>query len=272
MAHYQITLAYDGTHFLGFQRSGKDRTVQGVFEAALRKLGWQERIILFAGRTDAGVHAAGQIVAFDLDWAHSEEALIHAINANLPDDVAVKTAQRAEPGFHPRYQALWRRYQYSIYCAPYRDPLLERTAWRVWPPVDEQRLHEAARLIPGKHDFAAFGAPPRTNGSTIRTVYQAVWQPQKHGLLFEVTANAFLYHMVRRMVYWQVLAGQNRLSLEELALAVEAAQPLTPGLAPPHGLVLAEVGYPESGQGSTVEVEVVQSNYQSSGSFEPGHE
>lgn len=255
MARYQITLAYDGTHFLGFQRSGSDRTVQGEFEAALRKIGWQERTILFAGRTDAGVHASGQVVAFDLDWAHSIEALVHALNANLPDDVAVKTAQPARPDFHPRYQAEWRRYQYSIYCSAHRDPFLQRSAWRVWPEVDEQRLHEAARLIPGTHDFAAFGTPPRVGGSTIRTVYKAVWQPQAQGLLFEVTANAFLYHMVRRMVYWQVLAGQNRLDLEQLALAVEAAQPLTPGLAPPHGLVLAEVHYPESGQGSTGELE-----------------
>ncbi len=255
MARYQITLAYDGTHFLGFQRSGSDRTVQGEIEAALRKIGWREKAILFAGRTDAGVHAAGQVIAFDLDWAHSHEALIRALNANLPEDVAVKTAQPVRADFHPRYQADWRRYQYSIYCSVHRDPFMERKAWRVWPAVDEQRLHEAARFIPGTHDFAAFGTPPRVGGSTIRTVYQAVWQPQAQGWLFEVTANAFLYHMVRRMVYWQVLIGQHRLELEQLKLAVEAAKPLTPGLSPPHGLVLVEVHYPESGQGRTGEPE-----------------
>ena len=248
MARYQITLAYDGTHFLGFQRSPKARTVQGEVEAALRKLGWQERAILFAGRTDTGVHASGQVIAFDLDWSHSVDELGRALNANLPGDVAALAAQEAAPDFHPRYQALSRCYQYHIYCQPDRHPLLDRFAWRVWPAVDEQRLSEAARLLPGTHDFAAFGTPPRTGGSTVRTVYQAVWQPQAQGLLFEISANAFLYHMVRRLVFWQVLVGQNRLDLEQLALAVETAQSLAPGLAPAHGLVLAEVRYPESGQ------------------------
>jgi tRNA pseudouridine38-40 synthase len=244
MARYQIILAYDGTHFLGFQRSGSTRTVQGVVEAALRKLGWQERILLSAGRTDTGVHASGQVIAFNLDWSHSTEDLGRAVNAMLPEDVAVKSIQEAAPDFHPRYQAVRRFYRYSIYCSPERDPLLDRFAWRVWPVVDEQRLHEAARILPGTHDFSAFGTPPRAGGSTVRTVYHAVWQPQAQGLLFEVSANAFLYHMVRRLVYWQVLTAQKRLSLEQWALAVEAAQQLTPGLAPPNGLVLTEVGYP----------------------------
>ncbi len=248
MARYQITLAYDGTHFLGFQRSPKTRTVQGEVEAALRRLGWQGETILSAGRTDAGVHASGQVIAFDLDWAHSAEELGRALNANLPQDVAALAVRVTGPDFHPRYHATRRCYQYRIYCQPDRHPLLDRYAWRVWPAVDEQRLSEAARLLPGAHDFAAFGTPPRTGGSTVRTVYQAVWQPQAQGLLFEISANAFLYHMVRRLVFWQVLAGQNRLDLEQLALAVEAAQPLAPGLAPPHGLVLVEVSYPESGQ------------------------
>lgn len=250
MAHYQITLAYDGTHFLGFQRSGQSRTVQGEFEAALRRLGWHEETILYAGRTDTGVHASGQVVSFALDWSHSIDELISALNANLPVDAAVQAAQVVDASFHPRYHAIRRCYQYRIYCSPARNPLAERFAWRVWPAVDEQRLHEAARLLTGTHDFAAFGTPPRAGGSTVRTVFHAVWQPQAQGLLFEISANAFLYHMVRRLVYWQVLTGQNRLSLEQLALAVEASQPLTPGLAPPQGLTLVEVRYPESGQGS----------------------
>lgn len=243
MARYQFILAYDGTHFLGFQRSGGSRTVQAVIETALQTLGWQDRTILYAGRTDTGVHASGQVIAFDLDWEHTPEELGRALNANLPVDVAVRSAQVAAPDFHPRFQAARRTYQYRIYCQPERDPLQERFAWRVWPAVDEQRLHEAARLLPGTHDFAAFGTPPRAGGSTVRTVYQAGWQPQAQGLLFEISANAFLYHMVRRLVFWQVLAGQGRLDLKQLALAVEAAQPQTPGLAPPHGLSLAEVSF-----------------------------
>lgn len=250
MAHYQITLAYDGTHFLGFQRSGSERTVQGVVEAALQRLGWQGESVLYAGRTDTGVHASGQVVAFALDWSHTNEALLQALNANLPVDAAVLAVEKAMPDFHPRFAALSRQYQYRIYCSSARNPLSDRYSWRVWPAVDEQRLHEAARLLPGTHDFAAFGSPPRAGGSTVRTVNYAVWQPQAQGLLFEISANAFLYHMVRRLVYWQVLVGQNRLDLEQLALAVNAAQPQSPGLAPPQGLTLVGVQYPESGQRS----------------------
>jgi tRNA pseudouridine38-40 synthase len=248
MARYQTILAYDGTHFLGLQRSGSLRTVQGEVEAALRRLGWQGQTILYAGRTDTGVHASGQVIAFDLEWSHTCGELLRALNANLPEDIAVKALQEAAADFHPRYHATRRCYQYRIFCQPQRDPLKERYAWRVWPAVDEQRLHEAARLLLGIHDFAAFGTPPRTGGSTVRMIYDAVWKLEPQGLLFEVAANAFLYHMVRRLVFLQVQVGQNRLDLKQLALAVETAQPQTPGLAPPHGLVLVEVNYPEDGK------------------------
>ncbi|HMD88830.1 MAG TPA: tRNA pseudouridine synthase A, partial [Anaerolineaceae bacterium] len=173
MAHYQITLAYDGTDFQGFQRQGKARTVQAELEAALRHLNWQGKTILAAGRTDTGVHAAGQVVAFELDWNHSPEALGRALNAGLPADIAVKAVQESGPEFHPRYSADDRTYQYSIFCEPERNPLKERYAWRVWPAVDLQTLQAAARLLPGTHDFAAFGSPPRPNGNTVRTVLQA---------------------------------------------------------------------------------------------------
>jgi tRNA pseudouridine38-40 synthase len=125
-----------------------------------------------------------------------------------------------------------------------RDPLRDRFVWRVWPPCDVDLLHVAARLLPGTYDFAAFGTPPRLGGSTIRTVYQATWQEREEGLLsFVVIANAFLYHMVRRMVFLQVMVGQQRVSLDELKLAVEQATPLKPGLAPPMGLALQQVCY-----------------------------
>ncbi len=243
MARYQIILAYDGTDFKGFQRQAEARTVQGELELALGRLGWQGRAILFAGRTDTGVHGEGQVIAFDLEWIHSVEELGRALNANLPADVAVRQIRQVAPAFHPRYDARGRTYQYRIYCGTDRDPLRERFAWRVWPEVDLALLQQAARLLIGVHDFAAFGTPPRPGGNTVREVYRSSWEPQAGGLLFEVSANAFLYHMVRRMVYLQVLVGQTRLELNALAQAVNAAQPQTPGLAPAHGLVLKDVWY-----------------------------
>jgi tRNA pseudouridine38-40 synthase len=243
MERYKITLAYDGTDFLGFQRQGSGRTIQAEVEAALRCLTWSGRTILAAGRTDTGVHAAGQVIAVDLDWPHEPAALGRALNAHLPQDIAVRDVAVAAPDFHPRYDARVRSYQYQIYCQPERDPLKARFAWRVWPAVDLDCLQAAARLLPGAHDFAAFGTPPRPEGSTVRIVYRAGWTAQASGLLFEVSANAFLYHMVRRLVFLQVLVGQKQLSLAALQSAIEEAQPQTPGLAPPHGLVLANVRY-----------------------------
>ena len=244
MERYKVTLAYDGTQFEGFQRQGTTRTVQLEVEKALRSLNWQGRAILSSGRTDSGVHAEGQVVAFDLEWSHTPEALGKALNAHLPQDVAVQHVERAGADFHPRYDAEWRCYHYHIVFAPVRDPLRERFAWRVWPLCEMEDLLAAARLLPGTHDFAAFGAPTRPGGTTLRAVYRATWQEKEDGVVrFEVVANAFLYHMVRRMVFVQVLVGHHRLSLEALSAAVEQAHAVMPGLAPPQGLVLKQVQY-----------------------------
>lgn len=249
MARYQLILAYDGTHFAGYQRQARARTVQGVVETALNSLGWRGATILSAGRTDTGTHAEGQVISFDLDWAHSPHALCLALNANLPSDVAVRSAQLAPDGFHPRFAALGRRYRYHIYCQELRDPLKDRYAWRVWPAVDENLLQSAAHALVGTCDFAAFGTPPRPKGSTIRTVSQAGWvSAEGKSLAFEITANAFLYHMVRRLAFLQVQVGQRRVSLADLIEGLECQKPQMPGLAPASGLVLAEVIYPPSGQ------------------------
>jgi tRNA pseudouridine38-40 synthase len=245
MERYKVTLAYDGTLFYGFQRQGKTRTVQLEVEAALRKLNWQGRAILMSGRTDTGVHASGQVIAFDLEWAHGPLKLNRALNAHLPDDVSVKTVTVVPADFHPRFDAVSRSYQYQVRFSIERDPLRDRYAWRTWPPCEVELLSAAAQTLQGMHDFAAFGNPPRPGGKTVRTVYQAGWQVKEDVLLFEVTANAFLYHMVRRMVFVQVLVGQGRIRLDDLRAAVETAASLIPGLAPPQGLVLKEVCYPE---------------------------
>jgi tRNA pseudouridine38-40 synthase len=250
MERYQVILAYDGTQFLGFQRQGKGRTVQGVVETALRQLGWQERTILAAGRTDSGVHASGQVITFDLEWDHPLEALQRALNALLPPDVSVYEAHPTRADFHPCYDAVSRRYRYRLYCQPVRDPLKERYAWRVWPAPHIDLLRQAASQLLGTHDFAAFGTPPRTLGTTVRTVFQAHWQEDGTELIFVITANAFLYHMVRRLVHLQVAVGQGRLGLEVIShsLQPQGNGSLVKGLAPAQGLMLIEVCYPEDGQ------------------------
>jgi len=245
---YQIIISYDGTNFQGFQRQGNKRTVQGEVEHALRKLSWLGRSIIAAGRTDTGVHATGQVVSFDLNWPHSTPDLLNALNANLPQDIAAKKIQLANPDFHPRFDACWRSYEYRIYISQMRDPLMERYAWRIEENVDQQTMRDAADMILGTHDFSAFGSAPDRKGTTIRTVYHAEWRSMEgnrpfDGLWFHVVANSFLYHMVRRLVFIQVLIGRHRLELSSMEDALNGIKPVKHGLAPAQGLYLDEIGY-----------------------------
>jgi tRNA pseudouridine38-40 synthase len=252
MARYQLTLAYDGTDFFGSQRQANKRTVQGELENALSKLGWTARSILMSGRTDTGVHATGQVAAFDLDWPHSDEELVRALNAALPSDVAVHQGRMVHAKFHPRFDATSRCYRYQLVCRPLRDPIQEHFHWRVWPAMDEQVLLKVAALFIGTHDFFAFGSPTTPRGSTVRTVMKAEWtQSGLDEWRFEVQADAFLYRMVRRLVFVQVAAAQGKVSEEAIAnsfarpAAVEKLTGRIPsGLAPAHGLTLVEVTYP----------------------------
>jgi tRNA pseudouridine38-40 synthase len=250
MARYQVILAYDGTDFVGSQRQAKSRTVQGELEKALRKLGWSDRSVTLAGRTDAGVHASGQVTSFDLDWGHADGDLLRALNANLPADVAARDVRIAPPNFHPRFDATSRRYRYRLFCQQVRDPLRKNSAWRVWPAIDSDALQDVAQLFVGQHDFASYGAPPRAGGSTVRTVMSTSWQAKDDEWHYEVQANAFLYRMVRRLVFVQVAVAQGKVSVEAVAssLAEQTEWPerseLPSGLAPAHGLTLLKVAYP----------------------------
>ena len=131
MARYKLTLAYDGKNFFGSQRQAKERTVQGELEKALAKLGWTGRSVLMAGRTDAGVHATAQVASVDLDWSHTDDNLVRALNSSLPGDMSVQAAQALDAKFHPRFDAISRRYRYKLFCRPHRDPIREQFAWRL---------------------------------------------------------------------------------------------------------------------------------------------
>lgn len=245
---YKLILAYDGTAYSGMQRQADGvTTVQGEVENALKQLDWQQNSILAAGRTDAGVHASGQVLAFDLSWKHPAENLKNALNALMPKDISVQALQKVMPDFHPRYDATARRYQYRLYCAPQRNPLLERFTWRVWPEPDLEAMQSAASDLLGSHDFAAYGTPPKEGGTTVREVFMAFWQQTDGGLLFEVEANAFLYHMVRRMVRLLVDIGQGREPVHAVRNSLTGEHSgMIQGLAPPNGLSLVHVTYPDT--------------------------
>ena len=249
MARYQLTLAYDGTDFFGSQRQANKRTVQGELEKALCQLGWTERSVLMSGRTDTGVHATGQVASFDLRWSHSDDELVRALNAVLPADMAVYQTRMVHATFHPRFDAISRRYRYRLFCQPVRDPIRERFAWRIWPPISGDVLPETAKLFLGTHDFSAFGSPTTPRGGTVRTVMKAEWSRSREvedEWHFEVRANAFLYRMVRRLVFVQVVVAQGKVSAEAITTSFvksEASEKLPAGLAPPNGLTLVEVAY-----------------------------
>jgi tRNA pseudouridine38-40 synthase len=243
IALYQLKIAYDGTNFLGFQKQRKGRTVQAEIENSLHCLEWKGTSITAAGRTDTGVHASGQVIAVQMTWKHPLSELQKALNANLPNDVAVISIHSVPEGFHPRFSALSRKYIYRIYCQDQRNPLKDRFAWQVWPAVDPKRLKKAAEVVVGKHDFVAFGKPPRDEAGTIREVFMAEWKNEKNEFRFEVKANAFLYHMVRRMVFLQVRVGQDSMDITDLHKTVAGVRNIKPGIAPACGLELAEVEY-----------------------------
>lgn len=247
MERYQAILIYDGTEFSGMQRQSKDRSVQGAVEEALNKIGWKDKSILFAGRTDAGVHASGQTIVFDIDWRHTNGDLLKALNSSLPPDVSVSSVKSVGEEFHPRYDALTRRYRYTIFCQPVPDPLQERYAWRVWRQVDLDKMQAATEHLIGEHDFSAFGTPPKPEGLTVRKVYEAAWQQKGNTLNFEIEANAFLYHMVRRIVAQQIKIGQGKIPPETVVNCLDEknSEPIQ-GLAPPNGLFLIKVSYPSN--------------------------
>lgn len=243
LAHYKARLLYNGSAFAGFQRQLKRRTVQGEFEKGLRQLGWTGQSILAAGRTDAGVHARGQVISFDLDWDHTMEDLANAINYYTPQDMAVESVAEVSEDFHPRYDAKSRHYRYHLICQPFRDPLREGWAWRVWPPPNLDRMNTAAKALLGSHDFIAFGSATSDSGVTVRDVFSAAWKQADDTFQFDIVANAFLYHMVRRITLVLVTVGQGEAPEQMIADAVRTGELSLTGLAPAAGLVLEEVLY-----------------------------
>lgn len=240
---YKVILAYNGSGYAGFQRQRSARTVQGEFESSLREIGWRGKSILAAGRTDAGVHALGQVVSFKLDWPHSCEDLLQALNYYLPQDMAAQSVTVAAAGFHPRFDATSRCYRYNCFCQPVRDPLREDIAWRVWPAPDIDWMNAAAMLLVGAYDFKAFGRATTDSGVTVREVFSAAWRAADDEFKFEITANAFLYHMVRRIVLVLVRIGQGEKPVEFVTESLASGQMTLTGLAPAKGLILQEVCY-----------------------------
>jgi tRNA pseudouridine38-40 synthase len=236
-------VAYDGTGYRGFQRQATGLTVQEALETAIEKVSGTRSSVLAAGRTDAGVHAEGQVIAFDTQWGHPLSDLERALNAVLPPDIAVRETKSVSARFHPRYDAHSRRYRYTIYNAPVRSPLARRTSLFVARPLDVAGMASATPPLVGEHDFAAFGRPPKGE-VTIRRVMAADWARKEPWLFFEIEANAFLFRMVRSIVGTLLKIGQGKLPPDQLATILASRDRSRAGpTAPPHGLCLIQVRY-----------------------------
>jgi tRNA pseudouridine38-40 synthase len=236
---FRATVEYDGTEFAGFQLQPGSRTVQGELEAALSRLsGGNRQPVMGAGRTDAGVHASGQVIAFTYPGSLSEKDLTEALNGNLPPDVAIRDLRRAPAGFNPRYAARYRDYRYSIWNGP-RSPLRERTAHWVRVDLDLAAMARAATALEGRHDFSAFGA---ADPQPVRTVHRIRVRRTGSMVTIDVRADAFLRGMVRRIVAALLAVGMGKLEASAVGTLLTAGRPALDGAAAPaRGLCLRKV-------------------------------
>ena len=256
-------VTYDGTDYHGFQYQVGVPTIQETLETALDAFTERASRIVGAGRTDAGVHANGQVIAVTVRWQHGLEDLRRAWNVRLPPSVAVRRVRSVPVGFHPRISALCRTYRYTVQhyvregwmAVPRRSPLTDRYSVFETRRLDLDAMRQAADELVGRHDFATFGQPPQGE-STVRTVYQAEWQAVKESLssldpypgerlVFTITANGFLRQMVRNLVGSLLAVGRGEWSDEDLRAALAARnRSRSAPPAPAKGLVLEAVTYP----------------------------
>ena len=240
-----LTIEYEGTRYHGFQYQVNAPSIQRELEQAIERLTGERVRVKGAGRTDAGVHAEAQVVAFDTASEHSTETFVNALNHYLPPDIAVKEAHTVKPEFDPRRHARSRAYRYSILNGRTPSPMARRFSCHIRDVLDVKRMRDAAALFIGEHDFRRFAAPlPEGKASSVRAVHLASVEQFGNFIVIRVTGNAFLQHQVRRMAGALVDIGRGRLSMQELQTMIDDGQ--TDKVAyslPARGLCLVSIDY-----------------------------
>jgi tRNA pseudouridine38-40 synthase len=251
MTTFKITVCYDGTDLIGWQRQAAGSSVQGLLEDVLRELEGRPVNVHGAGRTDAGVHALAQAASFALDRPISALVLRQALNAHLPDTVRVLDAAVMDDAFHARFDARAKTYRYRIWNADVLDPFERAYAWHLPGALDVDAMSAAARTLEGRHDFAAFQASGGAAASTEREVYTSRTCVETRGagaggrlIAYEVSGSGFLRHMVRAVVGSLVEIGRGRRDVSWLADLLRLRDRTLAGpTVPAHGLFLVEVDY-----------------------------
>jgi tRNA pseudouridine38-40 synthase len=248
MPRYALALEYDGTGFVGWQRQVRGRSVQQVLEeAASRLVGGAPVASITAGRTDAGVHASGQVASIDLDRDMPADKLRDALNFHMkPHAVAVLRAAVAPPGWNPRFSAIGRAYRYVILNRPARPALEVGRVWHIARPLDAAAMHAAGQVLLGRHDFTSFRAAACQAKSPVRTLDRLDVVREGERIVIAVAARSFLHHQVRNFVGTLKLVGDGSWTAAHVAAALAARDRAAAGpTAPAEGLSLVEVRYPE---------------------------
>lgn len=245
MRTIKLTIAYDGTGYVGWQRQASGESIQGLLEGALSRIDGRAVTVHGAGRTDAGVHATGQVASARVERAHDEATLLRALNANLPSAVRVFDVRAMPDDFHARFSATGKTYEYRIWNGDAVPPVLRLYTWHVPQPLDAALMQRAADAIPGEHDFGAFQGAGSTTHTSVRRVTSARWLTAADGsLVFEIDGEGFLRYMVRSLVGTLVEIGHRRRHPAHLASLL--ARPDRAGVgrtAPACGLFLVRVRY-----------------------------
>jgi len=248
MRSIKLTLAYDGTAYAGWQVQPGETTVQEVLERAIERITGQQVRAIASGRTDAGVHALGQVVGFRTETHLSADVLRRALNAELPHDVAVLEAADADGGFHPIRDAVRKCYRYVIHDGPVRDVFRRRYCWQYHRRLDDAAMARAARPLLGTHDFSSFETSGAKRKDSIRTIYRLSVErgrgAEQDFITIEIEADGFLYNMVRAIVGSLVEVGRGAEDESWVAQVLAAADRRAAGpTAPPQGLFLVSVDY-----------------------------
>jgi len=241
-----LMVEYDGSQYHGWQSQTGLRTVQGVLETALSQVAAQEVSVVCAGRTDTGVHATNQIIHFDCENERNVRAWIHGANSFLPKDVCVKWGREMPEHFHARYSALSRRYRYVIYNVAIRPALLRSNVTWQYRQLDHRLMQDATQFLLGEQDFTSFRSVECQSKTPMRNIHDLKVTRKGDVIVIDITANAFLHHMVRNIAGVLIAVGSGRKPVawvHEVLLAKD--RKLGAETAPPYGLYLVSVAYPE---------------------------